>query len=125
MRCRAGRPDESLCADSRSVAEFDDSVPIAEHSRIQPDFDASLGQLASGICAELFTKLRENDSSGMNQHDAQVSEVEEILSEQLATRVSVTLGKRKGKIVVEFSSREDLDRIVSEIVGSGPGMLPE
>jgi ParB family transcriptional regulator, chromosome partitioning protein len=54
-----------------------------------------------------------------------LSEVEEILSEQLATRVHVSLGKRKGKIVVEFSSRDDLDRIVSEIVGSGPGLAPE
>jgi ParB family chromosome partitioning protein len=57
--------------------------------------------------------------------DPGLSEVEEILSEQLATRVHVTLGKRKGKIVVEFGSREDLDRIVSEIVGSGPGMAPD
>jgi ParB family chromosome partitioning protein len=57
--------------------------------------------------------------------DPMLSEVEEILSEQLATRVSVTLGKRKGKIVVEFSSKDDLERIVSEIVGSGPGMSPE
>jgi ParB family transcriptional regulator, chromosome partitioning protein len=57
--------------------------------------------------------------------DPGVTELQEILSEQLATRVSISLGKRKGRIVVEFSSREDLDRIVSEIVGSGPGMAPE
>jgi ParB family chromosome partitioning protein len=57
--------------------------------------------------------------------DPALSEVEEILSEQLATRVKVTLGRRKGKIVVEFASRDDLERIVSEIVGSGPGLAPE
>ena len=57
--------------------------------------------------------------------DPAVAEVEEILSEQLATRVQVVIGRRKGKIVVEFASREDLDRIVSEIVGSGPGLAPE
>jgi ParB family transcriptional regulator, chromosome partitioning protein len=57
--------------------------------------------------------------------DPVLSEVEEILSEQLATRVRVTLGRRKGKIVVEFASKEDLERIVSEIIGSGPGMAPE
>ncbi|MDP8956354.1 MAG: ParB/RepB/Spo0J family partition protein [Actinomycetota bacterium] len=57
--------------------------------------------------------------------DPMVTEVEEILSEQLATRVQVMLGKRKGKIVVEFGSKEDLDRIVSEIIGSGPGLAPE
>jgi len=57
--------------------------------------------------------------------DAGMAEVEEILSEQLATRVQVLVGRRKGRIVVEFGSRADLDRIVSEIVGSGPGMAPE
>jgi ParB family transcriptional regulator, chromosome partitioning protein len=57
--------------------------------------------------------------------DTSLGEVEEILSEQLATRVSVTMGRRRGRIVVEFGSRDDLDRIVSEIVGSGPGMLPD
>jgi ParB family chromosome partitioning protein len=56
--------------------------------------------------------------------DPAMAEVEEILSEQLATRVRVQLGKRRGKIVVEFSGREDLERIVSEIIGSGPGMAP-
>ena len=30
------------------------------------------------------------------------------------------MGKRRGKIVVEFGSAEDLDRIVWEIVGSAP-----
>jgi ParB family transcriptional regulator, chromosome partitioning protein len=59
------------------------------------------------------------------QGDPMVGEVEEILSEQLATKVHVLLGKRKGKIIVEFGSKDDLERIVSEIVGSGPGMAPE
>jgi ParB family chromosome partitioning protein len=57
--------------------------------------------------------------------DPTLAEAEEILCEQLATRVHILVGKRKGKIVVEFGSREDLDRIVSEIIGSGPGMAPD
>jgi ParB family chromosome partitioning protein len=57
--------------------------------------------------------------------EAWVGEVEEILSEQLQTRVRVTPGRRKGKIVVEYGSREDLERIVSEIIGSGPGMASD
>jgi len=57
--------------------------------------------------------------------DPSLAEAEEILSEQLATRVKVSFGKRRGRIVVEFGSREDLERIVSEIVGSGPGLAPE
>jgi ParB family transcriptional regulator, chromosome partitioning protein len=61
----------------------------------------------------------------LKEADPALAEVEEILSEQLATKVRVQLGKRRGKIVVEFSGREDLERIVSEIIGSGPGMEPE
>ncbi|HCP62669.1 MAG TPA: chromosome partitioning protein ParB [Actinobacteria bacterium] len=57
--------------------------------------------------------------------DPSLAEVEEILSEQLATKVSVNLGKRKGRIIVEFGSKDDLERIVSEIIGSGPGMAPD
>jgi ParB family chromosome partitioning protein len=54
-----------------------------------------------------------------------LAEVEELLSEQLATRVEIQMGKRRGKIVVEFGSADDLERIVSEIIGSGPGQAPD
>jgi ParB family chromosome partitioning protein len=64
-------------------------------------------------------------ASAKTDPDPGLAEVEEILSEQLATRVQVVMGRRKGKIVVEFASGEDLERIVSEIVGSGPGLEPE
>ena len=42
----------------------------------------------------------------------ELQEVAEKLSTAFDTRVSVTLGKRKGKMVVEFGSVEDLQRIV-------------
>jgi ParB family chromosome partitioning protein len=57
--------------------------------------------------------------------DAGLAEVEEILSEQLATRVSIQMGAKRGKVVIEFGSADDLERIVSEIVGSGPGLAPD
>ncbi|QKT08935.1 ParB/RepB/Spo0J family partition protein [Gordonia sp. X0973] len=44
-----------------------------------------------------------------------LQDVAERLSDRLDTRVTVSLGKRKGKIVVEFGSVEDLERIVEEI----------
>jgi ParB family chromosome partitioning protein len=53
-----------------------------------------------------------------------LGELEEILSEQLATRVQIQMTRKRGRIVIEFGSADDLDRIVSEIVGSGPGMAP-
>ena len=52
--------------------------------------------------------------------DPRVAEVEELLGEALSTRVRVQLGKRRGKIVVQFGSADDLDRITRRIVGDHP-----
>ncbi|HET6770289.1 MAG TPA: ParB/RepB/Spo0J family partition protein [Actinomycetota bacterium] len=48
--------------------------------------------------------------------DPRTAEVEETLASKLGTRVRVQMGRRKGKIVIEFGSRKDLDRIVGAIV---------
>ena len=45
------------------------------------------------------------------------------LSDAFDTRVKVELGKRKGKIVVEFGSMEDLERIVSTMSPDWSGSL--
>ncbi|MDT0267104.1 ParB/RepB/Spo0J family partition protein [Streptomyces sp. DSM 44915] len=43
------------------------------------------------------------------------------LSDRFETRVKVDLGQKKGKIVVEFASMEDLERILGQLApGSGP-----
>jgi ParB family chromosome partitioning protein len=64
-------------------------------------------------------------AAGDPKPDSGLAEVEEILSEQLATRVSIQMGAKRGKVVIEFGSSDDLERIVSEIVGSGPGLAPD
>jgi ParB family transcriptional regulator, chromosome partitioning protein len=51
-------------------------------------------------------------------HEGTFGEAEEILSEHLQTRVRVEMGRRKGRIVIEIGSAQDLDRIVGEIVGA-------
>ena len=38
-------------------------------------------------------------------------ELEELLAEHLSTRVSVSMGSRRGKVVIEFADLEDLERI--------------
>jgi ParB family chromosome partitioning protein len=40
-------------------------------------------------------------------------DIADVMSERLETRCRVELGRRKGKIVIEFASREDLDRILA------------
>ena len=42
------------------------------------------------------------------------------LSDELQTRVQVAMGKRKGRIVIECGSAEDLDRITRRILGGEP-----
>ena len=43
------------------------------------------------------------------------------LSDRFETRVKVDLGQKKGKIVVEFASMEDLERILGSLApGEGP-----
>lgn len=51
--------------------------------------------------------------------DPAFGEAEEILSEQLQTRVRIQMGKQRGKIIVDFGTTEDLDRIVEEMLGRG------
>lgn len=41
----------------------------------------------------------------------------EWLSDRFDTKVTVTMGKRKGKMVVEFGDQEDFERIMSLIDG--------
>lgn len=47
--------------------------------------------------------------------DPGLLEISERLGDHLATRVSVSMGRKKGKIVIEFASGDDLDRIVDAI----------
>jgi ParB family transcriptional regulator, chromosome partitioning protein len=68
---------------------------------------------------------RAKEASSEPKDDPNLAEVEEILSEQLATRVSIRMGRKRGQVVIEFGSADDLERIVSEIVGSGPGLAPD
>jgi ParB family transcriptional regulator, chromosome partitioning protein len=68
---------------------------------------------------------REGPATGPGVANAGLSEVEEILSEQLATRVQIRMGRKRGQVIIEFGSADDLDRIVSEIIGSGPGLAPD
>ncbi len=50
-------------------------------------------------------------------HSPGITELADRLSDLFETRVSVLLGRRRGKIVIEFASVDDLERIVA--------MLPE
>ena len=48
-----------------------------------------------------------------------ILELEELLSSHLNTRVKVDMSAKRGKVVVEFATLEDLERIYKLMVGSG------
>ena len=93
-------------------------------------------ELAARIVAEgLSVRATEEAVTLANRDDVQEStpaqrrkpiqmpglqDVAERLSSAFDTRVSVSLGKRKGKIVVEFGSVDDLQRIVDLMNAANP-----
>lgn len=51
-------------------------------------------------------------------------ELEELLSAYLDTRVSVAMGAKRGKVVIEFATLEDLERIY-RLITEAPGALAD
>lgn len=47
-------------------------------------------------------------------------ELEELLAERLSTQVAVTMGARRGKVVIEFADLEDLERLYHLMNGTPP-----
>lgn len=46
-------------------------------------------------------------------------ELEELLGDHLETRVGVSMGAKRGRVVIEFSDLEDLERLYKRIIGAG------
>lgn len=55
------------------------------------------------------------------EHSAAASEAQRRLADHLQTRVKVQMGKRKGKITLDFVSTEDLERLVAAITAPRDG----
>ncbi len=53
-----------------------------------------------------------------------ILELENLLSRHLDTRVKVDMGPKKGRMVIEFASLEDLERIYRAMTESDPGAGP-
>jgi hypothetical protein len=49
-------------------------------------------------------------------------ELEELLGDHLETRVKVSMGGKRGRVVVEFSDLEDLERIYRIMIGAHRGV---
>jgi ParB family chromosome partitioning protein len=50
------------------------------------------------------------------QRNPAFSSIEEDLQKALQTKVNITFKRNKGKIIIEFYSKEDLERIAEQII---------
>ncbi len=60
-----------------------------------------------------------------SERPALISDSQRRLTDHLQTKVRVEFGKRKGKVVVDFNSLEELDRIVEVVLGRTAGATRE
>lgn len=89
-----------IVAEGLSVRATEEAVTVANHEANR-----------SGTAKPAHPRRKPIQMPGLQ-------DVAERLSNAFDTRVTVTLGKRKGKIVVEFASVDDLQRIVDAMTAS-------
>jgi len=68
-------------------------------------------EIASGLTSKNGQKPSASGTKNSQTNKAQLKEIADQLGNRLDTRVSVELGKSKGKITIEFADLEDLNRI--------------
>jgi ParB family chromosome partitioning protein len=84
--------------------------PVPEEAdEVEPEVGANPSSTEPGIRRVPVRKLPEPG----------VLELEELLSTYLNTRVKVDIQNRRGRLVVEFATLEDLERIYRAMVGDG------
>jgi ParB family transcriptional regulator, chromosome partitioning protein len=113
-RALLGTPDRAfqerlakqIVADDLSVRATEDAV--RDHQG-QGNGAASAGTDAGVEVTPAVRKLRPPG----------LVELEELLGDHLETRVKISMGASRGKVVVEFSTLEDLERIYRRIAGEG------
>jgi ParB family chromosome partitioning protein len=113
-RALLGTPDrafqESLAkravAESLSVRAVEDAVRI----KVNPE-----GTAEPSTEAEAAAPQAVEAATPKRLRPPGFRELEELLAELLDTRVSVDMGKSKGRVVIEFADLEDLERIYRRI----------
>jgi ParB family transcriptional regulator, chromosome partitioning protein len=127
-RALLGTPDRSFqedmakkaVADALTVRALEEAV--RRHVRDEPD---RVVDNVTQIGVEPATQAPEPTPISV-QSDTQrrrlaapgVLELEELLSTHLNTRVKVDMGSKRGRVVVDFATLEDLERIYKLMVGS-------
>jgi len=126
-----GTPDRAFQEDlaRRTVAEGLTVRAVEElvraHGQPETDFalepEPSAGQAANGAGQETTAPARapEGPAAAQRRHlpPPGILELEELLSTHLNTRVKVEMSAKRGRVMVEFATLEDLERIYKLMVG--------
>jgi ParB family chromosome partitioning protein len=84
--------------------------PVGDGHAAPADTGGAAPSSGSGSGADQAAPVRRLRAPG-------VIELEELLSEHLSTRVRVEMTSRKGRVVIEFATLEDLERIYRVMIG--------
>ncbi len=138
-RALLGTPDRSLQEElARRIVVENLTVRAVEEEvrrRTRPPAmdgvgeDAGTASIDSGTAAHVDQPSRQGPESAARGPSAAVDdrrrlpapgvlELEELLSGHLNTRVKVEMGGKRGKVIVEFATLEDLERIYKLMVGA-------
>ena len=136
-RALLGSPDRArqeqlaklASAENWSVRMVEDAVrhDAAPHESAAPDVVPASGISASGSSTA-------GPDAGADRHQAPrvpalrppgLLELEHLLSDHLSTRVAVTAGARRGRVVIEFADLADLERIYHVIITAGAAPVSE
>ena len=113
-----------VVAEGLTVRAVEDEI----RSHGQPQSDAESSRWAGEDARDSY------QANGPGREDAAVSghprsksrlpapgvlELEELLSSHLNTRVKVEMGAKKGRVIVDFATLEDLERIYRLMVSNG------
>ncbi len=77
------------------------------------------GGLSVREAERLVKRMAEGGRTGEKRSiPPEIRDLEDELKRALATKVEVKMGRRKGRLVIEFYSLEDLDRIINRLRGA-------
>lgn len=126
-RALLSTPDRTLQEElvHRIVAEGLTVRAVEEAVRDTGDEDGPVAPEQSGPPAGSTSGTTNKQLPSRRLPEPGVLELEELLSAHLNTRVKVELHNRRGRLVVEFATLEDLERIYRAMVGDGRPPAPE
>lgn len=114
---------QKLVIDARlSAAHARTLLALGDHPLLERiALQVAAGGLSVRETEELVRKEKDaapdrSASSQASRSQPGLIEISERLSDELSTRVAVTMGRGKGRIVIEFGSVDDLERIVRKLV---------